>query len=75
VAAGDEHYYLPADIAENPVTSDGKKDHSGFLRLELPGRDLWFVRHVVNGKARMACSALVDKLEQPIALNHFRNFR
>jgi succinate dehydrogenase / fumarate reductase iron-sulfur subunit len=30
---------------------------------------------LINGRARMACSALVDKLEQPIRLEPFTKFR
>ncbi len=29
---------------------------------------------LINGRARMACSALVDKLEQPIRLEPFSKF-
>jgi len=75
VAAGDEHYYLPPDIAENPATSDGKKttpvSYDSNCLEEICGS----CAMLVNGKARMACSALVDKLEQPIRIEPFPNFR
>src|SRR5258708_8551610 len=53
------------DIAENPVTSDGKKttpvSYASNSLEEICGSRAT----LVTGKSRMACSALVDKLEQP----------
>src|SRR5579863_227491 len=62
------------DIAENPVTRDGKKttpiSYDSNCLEEVCGS----CAMVINGKARMACSALVDKLEQPIRLEPFSKF-
>src|SRR5213080_939583 len=62
------------DIAENPVTRDGKKttpiSYDSNCLEEVCGS----CAMLVNGKARMACSALVDKLEQPIRLEPMSKF-
>src|SRR5579871_2470936 len=62
------------DIAENPVTRDGKKttpiSYDSNCLEEVCGS----CAMLINGKARMACSALVDKLEQPIRLEPFSKF-
>src|SRR5277367_2468693 len=62
------------DIAENPVTRDGKKttpiSYDSNCLEEICGS----CAMRINGKARMACSALVDKLEQPIKLEPLSNF-
>src|SRR5258708_9647642 len=59
------------DIAENPVTREGKKttpiSYDSNCLEEVCGS----CAMLINGKARMACSALVDKLEQPIRLEPF----
>ena len=51
------------DIAENPVTRDGKKTtpvtHESNCLEEVCGS----CAMVINGRVRMACSALVDQLE------------
>jgi len=56
------------DIAENPVTRDGKKttpvSYDSNCLEEICGS----CAMLINGKARMACSALVDSLEQPIRI-------
>ena len=56
------------DIAENPVTREGKKttpiSYDSNCLEEICGS----CAMLINGKARMACSALVDKLEQPIRI-------
>src|SRR2546427_11898097 len=56
------------DIAENPVTRDGKKttpvSYDSNCLEEVCGSSAM----LGNGKARMACSALVDKLGQLIWL-------
>src|SRR3954471_2843381 len=62
------------DIAANPVTRDGK-----------PSRPITYDSHCleensgasamrINVRARMACSALVDKLEQPITVEPLSKF-
>src|SRR6266404_5684196 len=62
------------DIAENPVTRDGKKTtpitYDSNCLEEICGS----CAMLINGKARMACSALVDQLEQPIRLEPFKKF-
>src|SRR5262247_2110806 len=62
------------DIAENPVTRDGKKttpvSYDSNCLEEICGS----CAMLINGKARMACSALVDRLDQPITLEPFGKF-
>src|SRR5215468_2426100 len=62
------------DIAENPVTRDGKKttpiSYDSNCLEEVCGS----CAMLINGKARMACSALIDQLEQPIRLEPFSKF-
>src|SRR5438105_15267346 len=56
------------DIAINPVTRDGKAttpiNYDSNCLEEVCGS----CAMLINGKARMACSALVDKFDQPITL-------
>ena len=56
------------DIAENPVTRDGKKTtpitYDSNCLEEICGS----CAMLINGKARMACSALIDQLEHPIRI-------
>ncbi len=62
------------EIAANPVTRDGKQTtpitYDSNCLEEICGS----CAMRINGKARMACSALVDKLEQPITLEPFSKF-
>ena len=62
------------DIAENPVTRDGKKTtpitYDSNCLEEICGS----CAMLINGKARMACSALVDQLEQPIRIEPMTKF-
>src|SRR2546425_1129456 len=62
------------DIAENPVTRDGKKttpvSYDSNCLEEICGS----CAMLINGKACMACSALVDKLEQPIRIEPMSKF-
>src|SRR5271155_1274609 len=62
------------EIAANPVTRDGKKttpiSYDSNCLEEICGS----CAMLINGKARMACSALVDKLEQPIRLAPLSKF-
>ncbi len=62
------------DIAENPVTRDGKKTtpitYDSNCLEEICGS----CAMLINGKARMACSALVDPLEQPIRIEPMSKF-
>jgi len=61
-------------IQRNPVTADGKK-------TTPPAWDAACLEEVcgsctmnINGKVRQACSALIDKLTQPIALSPMKKF-
>jgi succinate dehydrogenase / fumarate reductase iron-sulfur subunit len=62
------------DIALNPTTRDGKKTtpitYDSNCLEEICGS----CAMLINGKARMACSALVDNLEEPIKLEPFSKF-
>jgi succinate dehydrogenase / fumarate reductase, iron-sulfur subunit len=65
---------LLGEIALNPVTSDGKATtpitYDSNCLEEICGS----CAMLINGRARMACSALVDKLEQPIRLAPLSKF-
>ena len=62
------------DIAENPVTRDGKKTTPISFESNCLEEVCGSCAMVINGKVRMACSALVDKLEQPIRLEAMTKF-
>ena len=62
------------DIAENPVTRDGKKSTPVSYDSNCLEEVCGSCAMLINGKARMACSALVDKLEQLIRLEPFSKF-
>jgi succinate dehydrogenase / fumarate reductase iron-sulfur subunit len=65
---------LLGEIALNPVTTDGKPTtpitYDSNCLEEICGS----CAMLINGRARMACSALVDKLEQPIRLAPLSKF-
>src|SRR6202021_460155 len=62
------------EIAANPVTRDGKATtpitYDSNCLEEICGS----CAMLINGKARMACSALIDNLEQPVRLEPFTKF-
>ncbi len=62
------------EIAANPTTADGKPTtpitYDSNCLEEICGS----CSMVINGKARMACSALVDRLEQPLKLEPLSKF-
>jgi succinate dehydrogenase / fumarate reductase iron-sulfur subunit len=62
------------EIASNPVTSTGATTtpiaYDSNCLEEICGS----CSMVINGKARMACSALVDKLEQPLKIEPLTKF-
>jgi succinate dehydrogenase / fumarate reductase iron-sulfur subunit len=62
------------EIARNPVTKDGKATtpitYDSNCLEEICGS----CAMLINGRARMACSALVDNLEKPIKLEPFSKF-
>lgn len=62
------------DIAANPVTRDGKKTTPITYDSNCLEEVCGSCAMLVNGKARMACSALVNELEQPIKLEPFSKF-
>src|SRR6202040_2249475 len=62
------------DIAENPVTRDGKKTTPVSYDSNCLEEVCGSCAMLINGKARMACSALVDQLEQPIRVEPMSKF-
>ena len=62
------------DIAANPVTADGKPttpiSYDSNCLEEICGS----CAVLINGRARMACSALIDTLEQPIKIAPLSKF-
>ena len=62
------------DIAANPVTKDGRKTTPVTYDSNCLEEVCGSCAMLINGRARMACSALIDKLEQPIRLEPFSKF-
>jgi succinate dehydrogenase / fumarate reductase iron-sulfur subunit len=62
------------DIALTPVTRDGKATRPVTYDSNCLEEVCGSCAMLINGKARMACSALIDKLEQPIRLEPFTKF-
>jgi succinate dehydrogenase / fumarate reductase iron-sulfur subunit len=62
------------DIAANPVTKDGKATTPITYDANCLEEVCGSCAMRINGRARMACSALVDKLEQPIRLEPLSKF-
>jgi succinate dehydrogenase / fumarate reductase, iron-sulfur subunit len=62
------------DIAANPVTRDGKKTTPVTYDSNCLEEVCGSCAMIINGKARMACSALLDQLDQPIKLEPFSKF-
>jgi succinate dehydrogenase iron-sulfur subunit len=62
------------DIAEKPVTRQGKKSTPVSYDSNCLEEVCGSCAMVINGKARMACSALVDQLSQPIRLEPLSKF-
>src|SRR6266436_8836854 len=62
------------DIAENPVTREGKPTTPVSYDSNCLEEVCGSCAMLINGKARMACSALVDQLEQPIRIEPFSKF-
>src|SRR3984885_5361877 len=62
------------EIAANPVTREGKPTtpitYDSNCLEEICGS----CAMLINGRARMACSALIDNLEQPVRLEPFSKF-
>src|SRR5215469_1475055 len=62
------------EIAANPVTRDGQPTTPIAYDSNCLEEVCGSCAMLINGRARMACSALVDKLDQPITLEPFRKF-
>ncbi len=62
------------DIAANPVTRDGKPSRPVTYDSNCLEEVCGSCAMRINGRARMACSALIDKLEQPITLEPLSKF-
>jgi succinate dehydrogenase / fumarate reductase iron-sulfur subunit len=62
------------DVAENPVTRDGKKTTPVTYDSNCLEEVCGSCAMVINGKVQMACSALVDNLEQPIRIEPMTKF-
>ena len=59
------------EIAANPITREGKATTPITYDSNCLEEVCGSCAMLINGRARMACSALVDKLEQPIRLEPF----
>ena len=62
------------DIAANPVTREGKPTTPLTYDSNCLEEVCGSCAMLINGRARMACSALVDNLEQPIRLEPLSKF-
>jgi len=62
------------EIARNPVTRDGKPTTPITYDSNCLEEVCGSCAMLINGKARMACSALVDNLEKPIRLEPLSKF-
>lgn len=62
------------EIATNPVTSEGRETTPIAYDSNCLEEVCGSCAMRINGKARMACSALVDNLEQPIRLEPLSKF-
>ncbi|HXY52111.1 MAG TPA: succinate dehydrogenase iron-sulfur subunit [Terriglobales bacterium] len=62
------------EIAANPVTRSGKATTPITYDSNCLEEVCGSCAMIINGRARMACSALLDKLERPIRLEPFSKF-
>ena len=62
------------DIAANPVTRDGKPSRPITYDSNCLEEVCGSCAMRLNGRARMACSALIDKLDQPVTLEPLSKF-
>jgi succinate dehydrogenase / fumarate reductase iron-sulfur subunit len=62
------------EIAADPVTADGRETTAIAFDSNCLEEICGSCAMLINGRARMACSALVDKLEQPIRLAPLSKF-
>jgi succinate dehydrogenase / fumarate reductase iron-sulfur subunit len=62
------------EIAANPVTRDGKATTPITYDSNCLEEVCGSCAMLINGRARMACSALIDNLEHPVRLEPFSKF-
>jgi succinate dehydrogenase iron-sulfur subunit len=62
------------DIAANPVTRQGKATTPVTYDSNCLEEVCGSCAMLINGRARMACSALIDKLDEPVKLEPFSKF-
>src|SRR5579883_3658255 len=62
------------EIAANPVTRDGRKTTPITYDSNCLEEVCGSCAMLINGRTRMACSALVDDLEKPISIEPFTKF-
>ena len=62
------------DIAANPETRDGKATTAIFYDSNCLEEVCGSCAMLINGRTRMACSALIDNLDQPIRIEPFTKF-
>ena len=62
------------DIAANPVTREGKPTTPITYDSDCLEEVCGSCAMLINGRARMACSALIDNLEQPVRVEPFKKF-
>ncbi|MGA1597752.1 MAG: succinate dehydrogenase iron-sulfur subunit [bacterium] len=62
------------DIQKNPVNKDGKKVTPVVWEANCLEEVCGTCTMLINGTARQACSALIDKLEQPITIQPLSKF-
>jgi succinate dehydrogenase / fumarate reductase, iron-sulfur subunit len=62
------------DIAANPITRDGRPSRPITYDSNCLEEVCGSCAMRINGRARMACSALIDKLEQPVTLEPLSKF-
>ncbi len=65
---------LLQDLQSSPVTAEGKTTTPPAWEAACLEEVCGTCSMIINGKPRQACSALVDKLEQPIRLEPFSKF-
>lgn len=65
---------LTMEIATNPVTRSGQPTTPIVYDSNCLEEVCGSCAMLINGRARMACSALIDKLEQPITLEPLSKF-
>ena len=62
------------DIQKNPINSEGKKVRPVVWECNCLEDVCGTCTMVINGKTRQSCSALIDKLMQPITLQPLSKF-